>query len=116
MVRAPFDMTSMDTLFKIIYPYEIIDAMGTVKIRQKNFYDGSFFFQSPSSGRFFYHFILIHVLNYFGLLYVSVVSMESCSGVAGEQASLNRYIIVLSDDTDNKSPIVESYDTHTEAK
>lgn len=82
-VRAPFDMTTLDKLFKTIYPNQLVYAIGNVRICQKNLPDSDFCFHSSSTARAFYYVLVIHILNYWGLLYDSIVSIAVCSGLAG---------------------------------
>lgn len=63
MVRAPFEMTSTDKLFRTIYSDELIYEMGTVKIHQNLLYS-AFCFHNSYGARELYRVILIHFLNY----------------------------------------------------
>jgi len=116
MVRAPFDMTAMDKHFRVALTDHMIHLLGTVKLRQKNLPDGAFSFENSPSARAYYHAVVIHTLNYYGLLYDNVSSSEECRGFDGAQAALSRSRIERFNPDDEGSHRVIRYETHDDAE
>lgn len=85
MARSPCDITTLQKLFKTLYPNEMIYAIGTTKISHKNLPYGALCFQTSFPARCFYHLVVVHILNYCGLLYDNIVSIYTCSGLAGAE-------------------------------
>lgn len=82
MVHASFEMTTLDKIFRMMYPNQLINAMGPVRVSQKHLRDGAFCYQNEDSTRAFFHVIIIY---FYKLLWLVFISRQSLSGLVGKQ-------------------------------